>query len=33
MVETMDVSIPRRRRRMHTETFKQSVIAACREHV
>lgn len=27
----MDVVIPRRTRRMHSETFKQSVVAACRE--
>jgi transposase-like protein len=27
----MDVVIPRRGRRMHSEAFKQSVVAACRE--
>lgn len=29
MVDTMDVVIPRRRRRTHSDAFKQSVIAAC----
>jgi transposase-like protein len=31
MVDTMDVVIPRRGRRTHSEAFKQSVISACRE--
>ena len=31
MVDTMDVIIPRRVRRTHSEAFKQSVVAACRE--
>jgi transposase-like protein len=29
MVDTMDVVIPRRTRRAHSEAFKQSVISAC----
>lgn len=31
MVDTMDVVIPRRSRRTHSEAFKKSVISACRE--
>ncbi|HNF77551.1 MAG TPA: transposase, partial [Thauera aminoaromatica] len=31
MVDTMDVVIPRRSRRTHSEAFKQSVVSACRE--
>ena len=31
MVDTMDVVIPRRTRRTHSEAFKQSVISACLE--
>lgn len=31
MVDTMDVVIPRRTRRTHSEAFKQSVISACSE--
>ena len=31
MVDTMDVVIPRRVRRTHSEAFKQSVVSACRE--
>lgn len=31
MVDTMDVVIPHRVRRTHSEAFKQSVVTACRE--
>lgn len=31
MVDTMDVVIPRRTRRRHSEGFKQSIISACSE--
>lgn len=31
MVDTMDVVIPRRSRRTHSEAFKRSIITACRE--